>query len=125
VADGGGQPAPGGGTGTARSFTFEDEVRDPAWADEQEREMGLRMRKLVEAVSKDGAKVDVDGIECRRSLCRVGLHARDVPSLSKVYGALEGPEGLYGWADNVLLESVEAESDGQVKTRVTAVFNRD
>lgn len=114
-------PQPPGG----RSYTFEQEQRDPAWADEHERELTLRLRRLVDDLSKRGSIVDVDAIECRRSLCRISLHARDVPALSALYGALESEHGLYGWADNVLLASVEAASDGQVKTSVTAVFERD
>jgi len=108
-----------------RSFTFEQEQREPAWAEEHERELTLRMRRVIDDLTKRGSIVDVDAIECRRSLCRVNLHARDVAALSALYGALEGEQGLYGWADNILLASVEAESDSEVKTSVTAVFNRD
>jgi hypothetical protein len=126
-------PLPGGGDDVAtpptppggRSYAFEQEQRDPAWADEHERELTLRMRRLVDDLSKRGSNVDVDAIECRRSLCRVSLHAKDVPALSALYGALESEQGLYGWADNILLASVEAASDGEVKTSVTAVFERD
>jgi hypothetical protein len=120
--DDAGQPATNPGQ---RSFTFEDEARDPAWADEHERELTLRMRKLVDGLTAAGTAVNVDAMECRRSLCRVTLHVRDTAALSKAYGALETEQGLVGWADNILYDSVEIEDDGQVKAKVTAVFNRD
>lgn len=115
----------GGGGLAGRSFEFEDETRDPAWALEHERELTLRMRKIVDGLAAAGAPVDIDDIECRRSLCRISLHARNVDALSKMYGALESPDGLYGLADNVLLDSVQTSTDGRVKTRVTAVFDRE
>jgi hypothetical protein len=107
------------------SATFEQEVRDGAWADEQEREMRLRLRRVVDGLAAGGMLVDVDGIECRRTLCRVAIHARDAAGLGRLYGSLESTEGLYGWADNLLLEDVDTAPDGQVTTRVTAVFERD
>jgi hypothetical protein len=42
-----------------------------------------------------------------------------------VYGALEEPTGLLGWADHLLLETVLTEDDGRVRTGVLAVFERD
>ena len=83
------------------------------------------MRRLIDDLTRRGSIVDVDAIECRRSLCRVTLRAKDVAALSALYGAIESEQGLDGWADNVLLASVEAADDGQVKTSVTAVFDRD
>lgn len=108
-------PAPG-------EFSFDAEVRDPAWADEQEKELTLRLQKLMGTVP---VKFDIDGIECRRTLCRIAMRARDAASLGKVYGALEEPTGLLGWADHLLLETVITEDDGRVRTGVLAVFERD
>jgi type IV secretory pathway VirB10-like protein len=104
------------------SFSFDAEVRDPAWADEQEKELTLRLQKLMGTVP---VKFDIDGIECRRTLCRIAMRARDAASLGKVYGALEEPTGLLGWADHLLLETVITEDDGRVRTGVLAVFERD
>lgn len=112
-------PAAGG------AISFDNEAVDPAWAADQERELTLRLRRVVDDLSARGAVVDIDAVECRRTMCRIAIHARDTGALGKLYGSLESPEGLYGWADNVLLESVEAELDGQVKTRVTAIFERE
>ncbi len=108
-------PAPG-------SYSFEAEVRDPAWADEHEKELTLRLQKMMGTVE---VKFDVDAVECRRTLCRIGMRARDSASLGKVYGALEEPTGLLGWADHLLLETVITEDDGRVRTGVLAVFERD
>lgn len=108
-------PAPG-------SFSFEAEVRDPAWADEHEKELTLRLQQLMGTLP---VKFDVDRVECRRTLCRIGMRARDSASLGKVYGALEEPTGLLGWADHLLLETVITEDDGRVRTGVLAVFERD
>jgi hypothetical protein len=108
-----------------RVYAFEDETRDAVWADEQERELTLRVRKIVGDLSKLGKKLDITGIECRRTLCRMTLLAPDAATLGTMYGALEEPSGLLGWADHLLLEAVTTEDDGRVRTGVLAVFERD
>jgi len=113
-------PAPGGA-----SVAFEQEVRDSGWAVDQERELTLRLERLIGELAGRGARVDIDGIECRRTLCKVAVHAPDSAALGKLYGALETPDGLYGWADAVLLSAVDTGPDGQVTTSVLAMFERD
>ena len=128
VRDGGGaaaEPASAGGPPPGPSLSFDDETRDDGWAPEQERELTLRLERLVADLAERGARIDVDGIECRRTLCRVKLAAPDVDALGKLYGALETPAGLYGWADNVLLMGVETTAEGRIKTAVVAMFERD
>jgi hypothetical protein len=95
------------------------------WAEEQERELTLRVRKIVGDLSKRGKRVDVTGVECRRTLCRMSLHAPEAAALGSLYGALEEPGGLLGWADHILLEAVVTDDDGRVRTGVLAVFERD
>lgn len=107
------------------AYTFAAEARDGVWADEQERELTLRVRKIVGDLQKTGKTVDVTGVECRRSLCKLTLHAPDSATLGGLYGKLEEPSGLLGWADHILLEAVVVGDDGRVKTDVLAVFERD
>jgi len=92
---------------------------------DQERELTLRLERLIGELAGRGARVDIDGIECRRTLCKVAVHAPDSAALGKLYGALETPDGLYGWADAVLLSAVDTGPDGQVTTSVLAMFERD
>ncbi len=87
--------------------------------------MRLRLRRVVDELAGRGTPIDVDAIECRRTQCRVAIHARDAAGLGRFYGSLESTDGLYGWADNLLLGDVDTAPDGQVTTRVTAVFDRD
>jgi hypothetical protein len=107
------------------SQTFEQEPRDAAWAVEQEREMTLRLGRVVDELARGGIPIDVDPVECRRTLCKVGIHARDAAALGKLDGLLETPTGVLGWADVLVLSPVETASDGEVATEVTASFDRD
>ncbi|MCL4227258.1 MAG: hypothetical protein KJZ91_22575 [Myxococcales bacterium] len=117
--------SPGEVPGAPPSRAFEQEDRDATWALEQERELTLRLRRIVDDLAAHGTPVDVDAIECRRTQCRVGLHARDAAGLGRLYGRLESDQGFHGWADALLLGGVETASDGQVTTRVTALFERE
>ncbi len=118
---GGPEPAPSVRGGVA----FAQEARDDAWAVEHERELTLRLRGIVAELAGRAKRVDIDAIECRRTQCQVTVHARDAAALGALYGALESPAGLIGWADNLLLAPVETAADGQVTTQVTATFERD
>ena len=51
--------------------------------------------------------------------------AGDSAALGKLYGVLESEDGLYGWADTMLLERVVTAADGRVETGVVAQFVRD
>ncbi len=109
----------------AATLAFHQEMRDPGWAADQERELTARLRRIVDDLTARGTAVDIDGVECRRTQCRVDIHTRDAAALGKLYGSLESGDGLYGWADTVVLDAVETAADGQVETHVTAVFDRD
>ena len=84
---------------------------------------------LVDAPGRDGeargVAVQLGAPECRRSLCRVVIGAADSAALGKAYGLLESEDGLYGWADALLLERVVTGDDGRVETGVIAQFGRD
>jgi hypothetical protein len=124
----GGVGAEVGGTSSVaeeRSVSFEHEVRDTGWANEQERELTMRLRLIVGALAKAGTPIDIDSIECHRTLCRIAIHARDEAALGKMYAQLETTDGLYGWADNLVLEPIERAPDGQVSARVLASFERE
>lgn len=111
--------APGSGLG------FDDEPRDPAWADDHERELALRSRAVEQGLRARGVAVQLGPPECRRSLCRMSIAAADSAALGKLYGVLESEDGLYGWADTMLLERVVTADDGRVETGVIAQFGRD
>lgn len=87
--------------------------------------MTLRMRKVVDQLAARDTPIDIDAIECRHSQCRVAVHARSEAELGRFYAALETPDGVYGWADNLMLAPVETAPDGQVTTHVVASFDRD
>jgi hypothetical protein len=107
------------------SVSFEREERDVGWASEQEKEMTLRMRRVVDALAARDTPIDIDAIECRHAQCRVAVHARDEAALGRFYAELESPAGLYGWADNLLLAPVVTAPDGQVTTHFIAYYERD
>ncbi len=107
------------------SLAFERELRDTGWANEQEKELTLRLRGVVDRLAARDTPIDIDAIECRHSQCKVVVHARDAAALGQFYAALETSEGLYGWADNLLLAPVETAPDGSVTTHVVALFERD
>lgn len=104
---------------------FDDEPRDPVWADDHEHELGLRLRAIEEGLEDRGVAVTIGPPECRRSLCRVALGAPDAGALGTLYGVLESEQGLYGWADTLVLDRVETAADGKVETHVMAQFVRD
>jgi len=107
------------------SLSFEQEPRDAAWAGEHERELQQRLRRVVDGLAGRSIAVDIDGVECRRTLCRVAVHARAEAALGSLIGALEGPAGLAGWVDALLVEPVAVAADGQVTGRIVAAFERE
>jgi hypothetical protein len=95
------------------------------WASDHEREIDLRLRHIIDDLAGRAVVVDIDRVECRRTLCRVAVHAQSAAALGRLYGALESPVGFAGWADSVVLAAVETAVDGQVTTHVMASFKRD
>ncbi len=100
------------------SVPFEREVRDPGWAVDQERELRLRLDRL-------GVTATITSAECRHRLCRLDVDAATAAELSALYGALETPEGLYGWADAIVLGEVATDrATGRLTTHVLVQFDR-
>lgn len=123
VGAGAEEPAPGPG---ATAAGFDGEIRDPGWAVDQERELAGRLARLEDELAEGGAAVKIASVECRDSQCRFAVAAPTTAALSKLYGALETPEGLYGWADAVVLGGVETDPrTGELTTAITAVFERE
>lgn len=117
------EPAPAAG---ADSLPFDREARDPGWAVDQERELTVRMTHVRELLADRGAKVDVVAAECRATQCRLTIAAGAESDLSALYGVLESPDGLYGWADAVVLGQIDRDpATGGLATSVTAVFERE
>ena len=108
------------------SLPFDREARDPGWAVDQERELKVRMTHVGELLADRGAKVEVVGAECRATQCRLAIAASAEADLSALYGVLESPDGLYGWADAVVLGQIDRDpATGGLTTAVTAVFERE
>lgn len=117
------EPAPAGG---ADGVTFDREVRDPGWAVDQERELKVRLDHVQELLADRGAKLDVVAAECRATQCRISVAAGAERDLSALYGLLESPDGLYGWADAVVLGQIDRDAaSGGLTTSVVAVFERE
>jgi hypothetical protein len=108
------------------SLSFDREARDPAWAVDQERELKVRMTHVGELLADRGAKVEVVGAECRATQCRLAIAAGAEAVLAALDGVLESPDGLYGWADAVVLGQIDRDpAAGGLTTTVTAVFERE
>lgn len=102
---------------TPQAPLFEIESRDEAWAPVSERELGKRLAAI--AVEQ----VQVESAICKTSTCQVVFAATEPKSLGKIIGKLETPEGVYGWADHLLLGAPVTESSGTTM-QVTLLFDR-
>lgn len=96
---------------------FEAERRDPAWATAHEREIDRRLA----ALPADG--IALERSECRAHECRITLTAVDDAALGRYIGHLESDaDGLYGYAQLIVLEAVTSTPDGRRRERVYARF---
>ncbi len=102
---------------TPQAPLFEIESRDEAWAPVSERELAKRLA----AIAVD--QVQVESAICKTSTCQVVFAAAEPKSLGKVIGKLETPEGVYGWADHLLLGAPVTASSGTTM-QVTLLFDR-
>lgn len=107
------------------SAGFDHETRDPGWAVDQEHELEVRLRHIVDELSARSVRVEIEGVECRQSQCRIAVHAVTSAALGSFYGVVESSDGLYGWAAAVILGEVVTRPDGEVDTLITAVFDRE
>lgn len=102
-------------TGPTAEDLFFDEVRDAAWAERTEAEITKRWAQVR------GGKLE--STECRQTQCRlVVTGAQD--DVATAIADLEGPRGLHGFAENILLTNPARNADGSVVLRLYARFDR-
>jgi hypothetical protein len=101
-------------TPTADEAFLEEEV-DAGWAKQTEAEIAKRWKQVR------GAKLEAT--ECRKTQCRL-LVTGEETDVATAIADLEGPRGLHGFAENVLLTSPYKNSDGTVGLRIYAKFDR-
>lgn len=102
-------------TGPTAEDTFSEEVRDDAWADKTETELAKRWKQVR------GAKLE--STECRQAQCRLVVTGAEADVATSI-ADLEGPRGLHGFAENILLTSPSKAADGTITLRVYAKFDR-
>ncbi len=102
-------------TGPTAEETFSTETRDDTWATQTERELAKRLTKLRAGT--------IESTECRQSQCRVVV-AGSEHDVATAVADLEGPRGLHGYAQNVLLTSPDRKDDGSIALRVFVRFAR-
>ncbi|MBP9088289.1 MAG: hypothetical protein KBG15_19360 [Kofleriaceae bacterium] len=105
------------GDPTPQAPLFDIESRDETWAPVSERELSKRLA----AIAVD--QVQVESAICKTSTCQVIFASTEPKLLGKVIGKLETPEGVYGWADHLLLGAPVTASSGTTMP-VTLLFDR-
>ena len=104
-------PAPG----PTAEDTFSEEDRDTAWASKTETEIAKRWQQVR------GGKLESS--ECRKTQCRLVLAGTEI-DIANAIADLEGPRGLHGFAENVLLTNPSKNADGTITLRIYAKFDR-
>src|SRR5215210_1183277 len=95
--------------------TFSEEPRDTAWASKTEAELQKRWKTIR------GGKLETT--ECHTSYCKVVVTGPE-QDLAMAIADLEGPRGLHGFAENVLLTAPSKNADNTITLRVYARFDR-
>jgi hypothetical protein len=95
--------------------TFSEEIRDDVWAPKTEAEISKRWKQVR------GGKLE--STECRQTQCRLVVTGSET-DVATAIADLEGPRGLHGFAQNVLLTSPSKNADGTIMLRVFAKFDR-
>ncbi|MBA3502146.1 MAG: hypothetical protein M4D80_35115 [Myxococcota bacterium] len=106
-------PAPENGPTAEDTFSGED--RDTAWATKTEAEITKRWKQVR------GGKLESS--ECRQTQCRL-IVAGTETDVATAIADLEGPRGLHGFAENVLLTNPARNADGTVTLSIYAKFDR-
>ena len=101
--------------GPTAEDTFSEEDRDAAWAPKTETEIAKRWKQVR------GAKLESS--ECRRTQCRLVIVGTEQEVAASI-ADLEGPRGLHGFAENVLLTS-PAKTGDTITLRIYAKFDRN
>jgi hypothetical protein len=95
--------------------TFSEEDRDDAWAARTEPELKKRWKAIR------GGKLD--SVECKKTQCKLVVTGPE-QDLAMAVADLEGPRGLHGYAENVLLTAPQQNPDGTIVLRIYAKFDR-
>jgi hypothetical protein len=99
----------------ATETTFLEQPRDDAWAKQTEAELAKRWKQI-----RGGT---LEGTECRKAECRLIVTGTQ-DAVAQAVADLEGPRGLHGYAENVLLSNPTVADDGTVTLRIYARFER-
>ena len=91
---------------------FEEEVRDPVWASDREREVRSKLDLLL---AEGGADLAVADLECRSHQCRFQLGGPE-PSFQRMVETLQGDGGFHGEAAELLLQNYQPPADGTAAT---------
>lgn len=94
---------------------FLEEDRDDAWAAKTEAEIAKRWKAIR------GAKLASS--ECKRTQCRLVVSGAE-PEVATAIADLEGPRGMHGFAENVLLTNPAKNADGTIALRIYVRFER-
>jgi type IV secretory pathway VirB10-like protein len=95
--------------------TFVEQPRDDAWAKQTEAELAKRWKQI-----RGGA---LESTECRKAECRLIVTGTQ-DAVGQAVADLEGPRGLHGFAENVLLSNPTVAGDGTVTLRIYVRFAR-
>ena len=95
--------------------TFSEESRDAGWATKTEAELQKRWKNVR------GGKLQT--VECHTSYCKLVISGPE-QDLAMTISDLEGPRGLHGFAENVLLTAPSTNADNTITLRVYARFDR-
>jgi len=110
-----GTPALPPSQGPTAEDTFSEETRDDSWAVKTEAEITKRWKQIR------GGKLETT--ECRQTQCKLVVSGPEQDVATSV-ADLEGPRGLHGFAENVLLTAPTKAADGTITLRVYAKFDR-
>lgn len=107
---------------------FAIEERDQSWAPEKEREIRDRVDSLLEQIrGSDADAVSVARVECKSERCRLRIAGGDSKRFMQFVEALQGSDGFYGQASQLMLHGyVPAEQPGdRASVTVILVYDRD
>ena len=100
---------------------FEAETRDAEWAQATERELSSRLAAYVEQSGRRG--MQLEGIECRETRCRMQLRYSDVGARSAAQGDLFHKRvfGVTGCA----VHSIEGDDEAEEAATQTLILEYD
>jgi hypothetical protein len=90
---------------------------DEGWADRTRQTLQTRLDQVL-----DGSGVTVLAIECATPVCKIVVEAADDAALSAAISRFESPEGLYGFAQQIILGAPEDAPGGRRREQIDAEF---